>query len=391
MNTSPKTKWLVLSSFSLLLGVNQLLWLTFATIVISTKDHFGITEGKANLLTLIFPIIYVLISIPSGKILDKHGYKKVVSISAVAMLVGSLIRWVGVDSFWIVFAGQFIIALTQPLITNAINQVTSDWFSADQINTATGLTIGGQFIGMAVGVFLSPLLINSFGFKGLLLANVLITVAVTSFFLLVVKENNRQIQEEAVTMNSLQSLIRNKRLWLISAIVFMAIGYFNGLTNWLAPILEPRGISEEQTGFITAMLIFGGIFGAILIPMLSDKLQKRQTFILLSAFSGALLTYPLLVLLGFESALVLSFIMGFVLLSAYPLLIASAEQVVPKSQSAQAVAVLQLMGNLGGVIVVLLMELSKGLTNNWGTSIYILIAIMVLAVLFTLNLKDIKE
>lgn len=391
MKSSPKTKWLILSSFSLLLGVNQLLWLTFATIVISTKEHFEITEGSANLLTLIFPIIYVLISIYSGKVLDKQGYKKVVSIAGIAMLVGSIIRWLGADSFWIVFAGQFLIALTQPFITNAINQVTTDWFEDDQINTATGLTIGGLFIGMAVGAFLSPVLINNLGFKGLLLVNALITLVVTVFFLLVVKERKHEEHHEAITIDSFNSLMKNKRLWLVSLIVFIAIGYFNGLTNWLAPILEPRGMNEEQAGIITALIIIGGIFGATIIPMLSDKLQKRQLFIFLAATSGAILTYPLLAIVGFKSALVLGFFMGFVLLAGYPLLIASAEQIVPRNQSAQAVAILQLMGNLGGIVVVLLMELAKGITNTWSTAVYVLIGIMLLGMLFTLKLSDIKK
>lgn len=392
MKSSSKTKWFVLSSFSLLLGVNQLLWLTFATIVISTKNHFNISEGKANLLTLIFPIIYVLISVPSGKILDQQGYKKVVSISAIIMLVGSIIRWIGVDFYWMVFAGQFLIALTQPFITNAINQITTDWFSENQINTATGLTIGGLFVGMAIGAFLSPVLINNFSFNQLLLVNVYVTLAITVFFLLTIKENDKSnLIKEAITMQSFTSLLKNKRLWIISFVVFIAIGYFNGLTNWLAPILALKEITEAQTGIITALIIIGGIFGAILIPMISDKLQKRQFFIFLSALSGVVLTYPILALATYNIALILGFLMGFVLLAGYPLLIASAEDVVHKNQSAQAVAILQLMGNLGGIIVVLLMEFVKNLTNTWFTAIYVLISVMFLGLIFIWQLKDVKK
>ena len=40
----PPNKWLIIAGFSLLLGVNQFLWLTFATIVISTEAHFGVNE-----------------------------------------------------------------------------------------------------------------------------------------------------------------------------------------------------------------------------------------------------------------------------------------------------------------------------------------------------------
>lgn len=385
------TKWLILAGFSFIVGINQLLWLTFATIVISTKEHFGVSEFRANLLTLIFPAVYVLLSIHSGKVLDRHGYKKIVSFAAILMLVGSVIRVFGVNSYWVVFVGQLCIAISQPYMTNAINQITSDWFPAEQINTATGLTIAGLFFGMALGAFLSPVLIESVGFSGMLLVNALITALVVGFFLLVVKEKNHAIYQEALSLDSISELLKNKRLWLISVVVFIAMGYFNGLTNWMAPILEPRGINEEQTGIITALLILGGILGAVIIPLLSDKLQKRRIFLVLATLAGTLLTYPLLSALGYSAALLCSFFMGFALLAGYPLLIASAEQIVHRTQAAKAVSILQLMGNLGGVVVVLLMEGVKGMTGNWHDAIYVLVIIMAVAVPLTWRLVDIKH
>ena len=85
-------------------------------------------------------------------------------------------------------------------------------------------------------------------------------------------------QDSAISLHEIESLLKNKRLWFISLAVFIAMGYFNGLSNWIAPILAPRGIDEATAGIITAMLIVGGILGALLIPLLSDYLQKRRIF-----------------------------------------------------------------------------------------------------------------
>lgn len=389
MNITNKTKWLILAAFSLIVGVNQLLWLTFATIVISTQEHFGVSEFKANLLTLIFPAVYVLLSIHSGGLLDKKGYKKVVSFAAILMLVGSVIRLFGVQNYWVVLFGQLLIAISQPYMTNAINQITSDWFPPEKINTATGLMVGGLFFGMAIGAFISPILIESVGFQGMLLANVAITAVVVMFFLIVIKEKERNQYDESLTMTGIGDLLRNKHLWLISLLVFIAMGYFNGLTNWIAPILEPRGINEEQSGFITALLIFGGIFGAIIIPMLSDKLKKSRFFILLAVITGTLLTYPLLSSFSVNATLAVSFILGFILLAGYPLLIASAERIVPQAHAAKAVSLMQLMGNMGGVIIVLLMETVKNITGSWVDTIYVLVIVMAVAIPLALKLRDV--
>lgn len=383
----PPNKWLIIAGFSLLLGVNQFLWLTFATIVISTEAHFGVNEFFANLLTLMFPIIFVLLAIHSGKVLDNIGYKKIVSLAALLMLIGSIIRWLGADHYWLVFAGQLLIAIAQPYITNAINQVTPDWFDKSQIATVTGVIMGGMFLATALGAFAPAPLIEAFGFSGMLLINVIITAVAVVGFLLVVVEKPKQ-QDSAISLHEIESLLKNKRLWFISLAVFIAMGYFNGLSNWIAPILAPRGIDEATAGIITAMLIVGGILGALLIPLLSDYLQKRRIFLILATLIGASATYPLLYLTTGTSTLLLSFVLGFFLLAGYPLLIAAAEDTVHASQAAKAVAMLMMMGNLGGVIMVLLMQGVKGLMGSWTPTGWVLIIAVALATFLVLKIKD---
>lgn len=383
----PSRKWRVIAGFSLLLGVNQFLWLTFATIIISTKQHFGVSEFLANLLTLMFPIVFVLLAIHSGKVLDNVGYKKVVGYAAILMLIGTIIRWLGVNNYWVVLAGQLLIAIAQPYITNAINLVTTDWFDKSQLATVTGIIMGGMFLATALGAFAPAPLIELFGFSQMLLLNVGITAIAVLLFFLIVEEKPRQ-QAIAVSLVGIESLLKNKRLWLISLSVFIAMGYFNGLSNWIAPILAPRGITETTAGTITAMLIFGGILGALIIPLLSDYFQKRRLFLILATVVGATATYPLLYSTSGSTTLIISFFLGFFLLAGYPLLIAAAEDTVHPSQAAKAVAMLMMMGNLGGVIMVLLMQGVKASTGSWLPTGWVLIIAVIIAGFLVLKIED---
>ena len=383
----PPRKWRVIAGFSLLLGVNQFLWLTFATIIISTKQHFGVSEFLANLLTLMFPIVFVMLAIHSGKVLDNVGYKKVVGYAAILMLIGTIIRWLGVNNYWVVLAGQLLIAIAQPYITNAINLVTTDWFDKSQLATVTGIIMGGMFLATALGAFAPAPLIELFGFSQMLLLNVGITAIAVLLFFLIVEEKPRQ-QAVTVSLVGIESLLKNKRLWLISLSVFIAMGYFNGLSNWIAPILAPRGITETTAGTITAMLIFGGILGALIIPLLSDYFQKRRLFLILATVVGATATYPLLYSTSGSTTLIISFFLGFFLLAGYPLLIAAAEDTVHPSQAAKAVAMLMMMGNLGGVIMVLLMQGVKASTGSWLPTGWVLIIAVIIAGFLVLKIED---
>jgi len=383
----PPRKWRVIAGFSLLLGVNQFLWLTFATIIISTKQHFGVSEFLANLLTLMFPIVFVMLAIHSGKVLDNVGYKKVVGYAAILMLIGTIIRWLGVNNYWVVLAGQLLIAIAQPYITNAINLVTTDWFDKSQLATVTGIIMGGMFLATALGAFAPAPLIELFGFSQMLLLNVGITAIAVLLFFLIVEEKPRQ-QAVTVSLVGIESLLKNKRLWLISLSVFIAMGYFNGLSNWIAPILAPRGITETTAGTITAMLIFGGILGALIIPLLSDYFQKRRLFLILATVVGATATYPLLYSTSGSTTLIISFFLGFFLLAGYPLLIAAAEDTVHPSQAAKAVAMLMMMGNLGGVIMGLLMQGVKASTGSWLPTGWVLIIAVIIAGFLVLKIED---
>ena len=383
----PPRKWRVIAGFSLLLGVNQFLWLTFATIIISTKQHFGVSEFLANLLTLMFPIVFVMLAIHSGKVLDNVGYKKVGGYAAILMLIGTIIRWLGVNNYWVVLAGQLLIAIAQPYITNAINLVTTDWFDKSQLATVTGIIMGGMFLATALGAFAPAPLIERFGFSQMLLLNVGITAIAVLLFFLIVEEKPRQ-QAVTVSLVGIESLLKNKRLWLISLSVFIAMGYFNGLSNWIAPILAPRGITETTAGTITAMLIFGGILGALIIPLLSDYFQKRRLFLILATVVGATATYPLLYSTSGSTTLIISFFLGFFLLAGYPLLIAAAEDTVHPSQAAKAVAMLMMMGNLGGVIMVLLMQGVKASTGSWLPTGWVLIIAVIIAGFLVLKIED---
>ena len=103
---------------------------------------------------------------------------------------------------------------------------------------------------------------------------------------------------------------------------------------------------------------------------------------------GATATYPLLYSTSGSTTLIISFFLGFFLLAGYPLLIAAAEDTVNPSQAAKAVAMLMMMGNLGGVIMVLLMQGVKASTSSWLPTGWVLIIAVIIAGFLVLKIED---
>ena len=125
--------------------------------------------------------------------------------------------------------------------------------------------------------------------------------------------------ERALMLDGLKIILRKRDFWICMFIFFMAVGIFNGIATWIDDIVRPRGMTTEQAGILGGFLLIGGIFGASVIPLLSDHYGKRKPFIL----------FPLLCaipgLLGFTFSgsypqlLVSVFAVGFFMLGPGPI------------------------------------------------------------------------
>src|SRR5258705_262255 len=123
-------RWVVLGAYTFVAGVSQLLWLNFAPILTSIEGRYGVSELVASLLVLVFPLLYVVLSIPAGTLTDRRGYRFAVGAGALGMAFAACVR-IWDTSFWVLFAGQLGIAAAQPYVVNGISKLVADWFSEE--------------------------------------------------------------------------------------------------------------------------------------------------------------------------------------------------------------------------------------------------------------------
>ena len=80
------------------------------------------------------------------------------------------------------------------------------------------------------------------------------------------------------------------------------MGIFNGISTWVENIIRPRGFTPTDAGTLGALMVLGGIIGAVVFPSLSDKQHKRQRYMLL----GVLLAIPGLVGVTFATSVLVT-------------------------------------------------------------------------------------
>jgi predicted MFS family arabinose efflux permease len=379
-------RWAVLMAYFGVAAMCQFLWLNLAPLVSFLQLKYQVSELAVSSLLLSFPLLYVLLSIHSGTLIDKKGYRYVIMLGSIISAVFACVR-VFDDNFYILVIGQTGIAIGQPYIINGISKLVSDWFDKEEVAMATGIGTAGMLIGMAIGMGLTPALNESLGFQKTMLVFAILSIALTAVFFFLGKENNI-VKSKAIALSAIgeiKALLASKNLVILCTITFFALGVFNGLTTWLEPILKPNNVNAEEAGLVGAFLILGGIVGSLIIPTISDKLKVRKPFLAICCLTALFIIYPLCTMGSLTMLYVLGGLLGFFFLPGYALLLSMCEEIAGNEKAGAATGLLMMAGNAGAVVVIAAMPLINGEGSVWANSIYLMLALMVVALVLVVG------
>jgi len=388
-------RWIVLLAFMLVVAVNQLLWITFAPITSSAASHFGVSDLSIGLLSMSFMIVYIIISIPASWVIDTYGIRAAVGSGAVLMGIFGTMRGLAAADYTWVLISQIGIAIGQPFILNAITKVAARWFPIQERATASGLATLAIYLGIFLGLALTPYLAIRSGIGGMLTIYGILSVIVTIVFFGVVRERPPtppcppDQEERSLVLDGLKQAFRKKDFIYLMLIFFIGLGVFNGVTTWIENIVKPRGFSITQAGITGGLMIAGGIIGALIIPWLSDRQRRRTPFIGL-ALAGAIcglvgITYAP----SYGLLLVSAFILGLFLLSAGPVGFQYGAEVTYPAPEGTSNGLLILMGQISGIIFIFGMDCFKSpATGSMTSSLVVLIGLVVLGLLLCTRLKE---
>jgi nitrate/nitrite transporter NarK len=386
-------RWVILAVFMLINLTIQIEWICFAPITGPAASYYHVSDLQIGILAMSFMVVYIPLSIPISWLIDTLGYRKSVSIGAVLMAVFALLRGAFAADYNAVLVTTLGVAIAQPFLLNAVSTVAAKWFPIGERATASGLSIVAGFIGVALGQLLSPGLMQSSGIPAMLTLYGLITAASTVIFLVFTREAPPtppcppELAGRALVLDGLKSMLRLKDIWFLIILFLVGMGIFNGVSTWIENIVRPRGFTPNQAGDFGAFLLLGGIIGAIVIPLLSDKIHKRKIFLLI----GMTLAVP--GMLGFtfaasyELVVVSALVLGFFLMSLAPIGYQYAAEITYPAPEGSSNGLLNLAGQ-ASVIFIYGMDAIKGSDGTFTVSLVIMLVLMVVSSLLISVLKE---
>ena len=388
-------RWVVLVTFMFVVAINQLLWITFAPITGNAATYYGVSDLSIGLLSMVFMIVYIIVSIPASWVIDTYGVRIAVGIGVILTGVFGLMRGILSPNYTYVLIAQIGIAIGQPFILNAVTTVAARWFPIKERATAAGLGSLAMYLGIVTALVLTPYLTLTSQISGMLTIYGIVSVISVIVFFVFVKERPptapcRPDQEErSLVFDGLKESLRIKNFLYLLVVFFVGLGVFNAVTTWIEDIVRPRGFSIIEAGAIGGVMIVGGIIGAVLIPMLSDHYRKRTPYLLAAVIGAILGLVGLTFALSYWLMLVSGFVFGFFLLSAGPVGFQYGAEITHPTPEGTSNGLLLMMGQISGIVFILAMDIFKSpVTGSMTTPLLVLIGLMVLSLLFAARLKE---
>jgi MFS family permease len=374
-------RWVVLGVFSLISIVIQLNWITFAPITVECISLYDTSAFWILFLSLSFMAVYLLVSIPASIIIEKMGIHAGVGIGAVLMGLFGYLRGVFAGDLVLVIVMQCGIAVAQPFILNAITKVAADWFPLEERATASGIPTLAQFIGIVLAMAFTGPLAHRFltvGSSQLTLGAVQsmlkvygwISVASAVLFLLIARNGPDRtardlLRDEKIgAFYGIRHLFTKRDMVLLLLLFFIGLGIFNTITTFIDLILAQKGylVGGNEAGNVGAGMLIAGILGAIVLPVISDKLKKRKSVLviclacLIPGLAGLTFFHEFILLLASSA------VFGFFLMGAAPVGFQYAAEVSSPVPESTSQGMILLSGQLSGIVFIVLMALFGNVT-----------------------------
>lgn len=386
--TSPR-RWLVLAVFALINLTIQTLWIAYAPITHQAAAFYGTTELGIGAFAMSYMVAFLPLSIPASWVIDTKGFKFGVGVGAVLMAVFGPLRGLVGSSYALAMLCTCMLAAAQPFLLNAWTKCAALWFPPEERATAVGVVTLANLVGTGLGMALTPVLLESMTIPQVQLVYGLAAAVSSVLFLVFAKERPPGVTDEprALMLDGLKSALRQPSFLIYLSVFFVGMGVFNGVTTWIEGIIRPRGFNEAQAGALGALMLVGGLFGAVIISVLSDRQHKRRFYLVLGMALGAPGLLGLAFATDFTWLAITGVWMGFWLTSTVPVGMQYAAEITRPTPEGTSSGLIQLVGQ-ASVVFVFLMEATKLPDGSFVASLMAAMVMLFVAAIASTRLEE---
>jgi sugar phosphate permease len=387
-------RWVILICVFPILAVTQIFWLTFSAISPEAVSYYHTSSLGIAFLSMSYMIVYILLTIPASLLADRKGLRASFILGAAVTAVFGLLRGFCAGNFALVVIAQMGMAIAQPFLVNPITKLAAVWFPVDERATVSGVASIAGYFGIIIAMLATPTLYHAFYMAGMLRIFGYISVGAALIVFVFLKEKPkvpagpRGNVDDQFSFRDVPKLKKNRNFMRLLIIVFIVLGIFNALLTCISDILGPRGINVDQSGIIGGVIIVAGLFGAIIIPLLSDKLRKRRIFITVSVIMSLLGMLGISFLNNFTVLIIFAVIIGFFLMGAGPLIFQYGTEIAYPVPEGTSYGLLMGSGQISGIAFIILLYVLRSSNGMMTVPLALLMVLMSFSLVISLRIQE---
>lgn len=267
-------------------------------------SDFGIGAAALGNLSGFYFYSYLAVQIPTGILADTWGPRRLLSMGALIAGLGAVLFGLSGDYFWACI-GRLLIGGSVGVAFVAMIKLATNWFPSHRLALVTGLALFCGSGGAVLAGVPLRMLVESFGWRPLMLISGGITLAVSVAIWWFVRNDPTERgyksystsvapgTETGLRISPLQGLIqafRNRNVALLCLAPGGMSGpvlTFSGL--WGVPYVKARfGMDQTEAAGICSLMMICWAIGGPIMGWLSDRIGTRKPIYLIGGLVAAL-------------------------------------------------------------------------------------------------------
>jgi len=253
---------------------NYMVRVGIAPVLVPLIQEFQLSYTQAGLLATAFFYAYTFMQLPAGLLGDRLGRKVMLLFSTTCTATMSLLT-AGAASFPALFVFRFFTGVGQGTYFVNDRPVIAAYTPKDQMGFGQGVSFTGLGIGMCLGVLLSGLIAERWGWRAVFFSFALLPLLATTGIALLIREPPRTREAPGVR-RPWGVIFRSRDLWLLNVGGIAAVYALWVVGTWAPAMFKEVGVGElSRASLYSSLLGLAAIPGLIVTGWLSDWLVAR--------------------------------------------------------------------------------------------------------------------
>jgi nitrate/nitrite transporter NarK len=247
----------------------------------------GLSLKELGAIWGMLPLASAFFCIPMGIMADRYGVRWLIGLGIILAALAGACRGMS-GGFTSLLVWMFLFGVGYSTILPNLPKFMGTWFPPDKLGMSNGITLGGFGLGSGLAIQFGGSLLSPAvgGWRNTLWIFGVITAGIGILWLITARDRNVEglapgshRGEAAAHQGLFQSLtvaIGTLDVWLLMG---AQVGYFMGYMGaigYLPMYLVGKGLSQATAHGYISILLYVYVAGAIVVPMISDRLGTRK-------------------------------------------------------------------------------------------------------------------